>query len=534
MKIKAAIIVDNLSLKKWQLEAIHFASDILEIAIILNCTNSHSQVNIFKNFFYYALRFFSLRSSYTENIKISFSDSRTISFTSGENGRWQSIPNTVIEELNSNGIRLIIKFGMGLLRVDGAMNIFTILSFHHGDPAFFRGRPAGFYEILQNAESVGIVVQRLTDDLDAGVIFSSAQSKIFHYSYKDTSINFYKNSKFLLRKALKNYSVDCYQKLEKFGPNYHLPSNLLVCFFIFKLCFRKIKRLLYGLFIEKRWNIALFSFDGHNIPISLDIHNGLTPSINSPYTFYADPFFSQDGKSIFCEGMHSLSGLGEIIQLDRSNLNYSQSILNGRHYSYPSVLMFNGLEGILPETASHSGSHIYFAPFGSKSSMVKVLGIEDLRLIDATLFEHHGTFFLFGGQGRYSEDTLELFYSDNAIGPFHRHPCSPIVINPKGARMGGAIFKVDNKIYRFGQNNCYGYGNGLIAFEIINLTKNLYNETYVDEISLINACGPHTINFHDGQMIIDFYNHTFSFLSGYRRLTSIVWNKFPHVFLKNL
>ena len=38
---------------------------------------------------------------------------------------------------------------------------FDILSFHHGDPEKYRGRPAGFYEVLNKEERLGFIVQKL-------------------------------------------------------------------------------------------------------------------------------------------------------------------------------------------------------------------------------------------------------------------------------------------------------------------------------------------------------------------------------------
>ncbi|MEN1280068.1 hypothetical protein AAIH11_35115, partial [Pseudomonas aeruginosa] len=69
------------------------------------------------------------------------------------------------------------------------------------DPEYYRGRPAGFYEIYENADSVGIIVQKLSNKLDAGEVLVRGYSKVHHHSYKKTSRNFYLNSVVLLRKA---------------------------------------------------------------------------------------------------------------------------------------------------------------------------------------------------------------------------------------------------------------------------------------------------------------------------------------------
>ena len=66
MKLRAAIIIDQLSATKWQLDALNEASDQLEIVYVLNCVNSQKKRKLVKNFFYYVLNFFSLKNYQTK------------------------------------------------------------------------------------------------------------------------------------------------------------------------------------------------------------------------------------------------------------------------------------------------------------------------------------------------------------------------------------------------------------------------------------------------------------------------------------
>jgi hypothetical protein len=82
----------------------------------------------------------------------------------------------LLDVLRNDEVAAIIKFGMGLLRIPSSEQLSVpILSYHHGDPAEFRGRPAGFYEMLAGRSVMGQVVQRLSNDLDAGDIVASAR-----------------------------------------------------------------------------------------------------------------------------------------------------------------------------------------------------------------------------------------------------------------------------------------------------------------------------------------------------------------------
>ena len=91
---------------------------------------------------------------------------------------------------------------MNLLKIDEKFSNLTFLSFHHGDPSKYRGRPAGFYEILNGELTSGIIVQKLSNQIDAGKIFAFAESKVINYSYKETAKNFYKTQNTCFQKQL--------------------------------------------------------------------------------------------------------------------------------------------------------------------------------------------------------------------------------------------------------------------------------------------------------------------------------------------
>lgn len=291
MKIKTALIVDNLKLTEWQKRALSYASDVIDIEIILNCQNTHTKKNILKHFGYYLINLTALRSYLTRKSKLDSNYKTIVNFHSLYDGNWQILPDEVLEKIEKRGIKLIIKFGMSLLRINEATSKFDILSFHHGDPEKYRGRPAGFYEVLNNEERLGFIVQKLSNEIDSGTIFAKAYAKVIHHSYKKTAINFFEKSEFLLRKAIQNYLNESASSIHQLGKNYQLPENSLVVFFLLSLVKRKFARLFYGTFLEKKWNVVKFkkiNIDGLN---ELSISSGFVPSIDKKYSFYADPFF---------------------------------------------------------------------------------------------------------------------------------------------------------------------------------------------------------------------------------------------------
>ena len=146
-----------------------------------------------------------LRNHQSKQVKYDFSGVRVIEFDYNHENGWNFFPEKIIHFLRNGKIDLIIKFDHGLLKLDPELEKIKIFSFHHGDPRKYRGRPAGFYEILNEEKTCGIVVQSISNKIDSGKIYALAKSRIGNYSYKKTSINFYLASKFLLRRAIINF-----------------------------------------------------------------------------------------------------------------------------------------------------------------------------------------------------------------------------------------------------------------------------------------------------------------------------------------
>ena len=518
---KAAIIIDGVTVTKWQKDALDSAGDLLDIRLVLSCTNTKTTRKFAKYFLYYALNFFTLKNYLTRHVKLGYDRIKFSEFRSVNDGNWQKIPTSIINELAESQIDVVIKFGMSLLRIDESLTDYKILSFHHGDPAQYKGRPAGFYELLQMNSSIGTIVQELSNKLDSGRVWAIGYSKVYHHSYKKTAINFYSNSIFLLRKALINLSKESPIRISSDGNKYRLPGNLLVMWFLVIIFFRKIKRLLYGAFYEKKWNIATNKdFNVFN-EVSLSLENSKQAFVRPGYNFYADPFFSADGKKIRTEALNSINGLGEIIEIDTEHLHQKNVLLRGGyHFSYPFSFVFNDEEYLLPEVASYSSPYILKTPFCIKNK-INLKGLEKYRVVDATVIEFENTLYLFCSMNSNSDDCLYLFHSKGVEKKFLSHPLNPIVIDPSRARMGGRILYSNGKYYRFGQNNSYAYGNGISICEIAKLSVDEYEEEVVGALRLEGVCGPHTIDLFQNKAVFDFYYDKLSLFAWYRRIAPI-------------
>ena len=113
--------------------------------------------------------------------------------------------------------------------------------------------------------------------------------------------------------------------------------------------------------------------------------------------------------------------------------------------------------------------------------------------------------------------------SESLLENFKPHPMSPICLNPSNARMGGKILKQNRNLYRFGQDNSGEYGSKLSILKIMKLTPYEYSEEACGSIALVEARGPHTIDFdNEGKKIVlDYYVNVFSLFSGLRRFKAL-------------
>lgn len=521
-KTRVALLVDHCSLSKWQENALSTIADLVEIVLVLNCTNTVTKKHVARHGAYYALNLVSIRSPLTRKRNIAFAGCPVIDFESRYEKAWQWIPEDAVARLAQSGCRFMLKFGMSLLKTDNFAGI-DVLSFHHGDPRHYRGRPAGFYELLHDAPSVGFIVQKLSNELDGGEVLALGHAKAYQYSYRQTLQGLYLSSPALLRCAVINLLADRKVGIQPEGKNYRLPGNGLVAQFCVRLLAHKARRLLYGAFWEKRWNISVFENIDPTVTLELPVSDAKRAQIPDRYNFYADPFFSTDGRRIRAEALVGATGRGEIIELDSESLQVERTLLTGPHFSFPYPFADDGREFVLPEVASHEAP--YLLEISGTPQKIPLRGLEHTRVVDPALVKVDGRYYLFGGHSDSARGMLQLYVADSIDGPYKPHRMNSVVIDPSCARMGGRLLMRGGKLYRFGQDNSGAYGGGIRVMEVVTIDPEVYEEKEVGHLCFSDASGPHTIDTRNGRTVLDFYVDKFSILAGYRRLVAMVYGR---------
>ena len=525
-RLKVGLIVNSQSISKWQSSALQNSHDLIEIDTIIYCANSKTRAHLVKNALYYLLNLVSIRNTQTQSVpwvQLTTEECKVIKFDCQRSGIWETIDNPTKSEVGNQNLDLIIKFGMTLLKdPQDIPSKFGVLSFHHGDPSEFRGRPSGFYELIQGANHVGAVVQQLSNKLDAGTIRSFGKYRITDYSYRHTLETLFANSASLLRLAILNCLNSVTIDLSTDGKNHRLPSNRTVIKFVLFLTYRKFKRVIFGLFGRREWRIAEtspLSFEAIKPRHVIDLFNPIKPSRRT--SFIADPFILPNGDLIF-EAAKKHSELGQLMILSDGQMSLIDTSPIGRHkhLSFPFVTQTEGKCFILPEMAQSGAQLLYELQNNTFIKTHRLIGLDKERLIDPVLQYRNETWWLFAGQLGNEFDHLFAWSSFNIFGPYKPHLMNPVVIDPSRARNAGGFITFGTDLYRLGQNNCHGYGDGITVCRVLQLNEDCYQEQPIVKLAVDESHGPHTFSSNGEKAYVDYYRSVVDPLAWLARIRS--------------
>lgn len=521
-RLQVGVLVDRHKLARWQAQALRTLADGADLRVY-SCRNSRPASRRLGHGAYYLLNLLAIRNRLTrrESWPADVVPVAMYEFEAEWDGGWQKLPFELIEQFRRDRIDVIVKFGMGLLRIPPATELSVpILSYHHGDPGRSRGRPAGFYEMIAGEPVMGQVVQRLSDRLDAGEIVAFAETKIASHSYRSTLVEAYRHSPLILRQAIENSLEGRSWTPAQWGKNYRLPSNGLVLKFLVKQWQQAIERLLYGFFKEKRWNLATSAIDDG---ASLDTvvrtlsQRANWQSVRTPksYRFLADPFFHPDG-GLLVEGLNARTCRGEILHVRDGVVRRLSG--RGGHYSYPATHFDGGQWHIVPEVSEWSSAMSFALRENCLADPTELRIPGRSALLDPTPFSHDGIVYLFANLIDQGQSVLRLWSAETLGDEFVEHPSSPIRISPHGSRMAGSILRNGETLIRVGQDLRREYGDGLSFFRIAQIDRHRYREEHIRDFRFYHCKGPHTLNIDRGCAAFDFYDERFTVLAGIRRL----------------
>lgn len=513
-RIPTALIVSGGTVAAWQASALKHNSDLLDVRCVLIADDGTQRRPNVRHLAYQLLRTRVLRSVEERDVPLDEAvDPRTprIPFNPIREGAWRRFPPELREQADHFGAVVAIRFGMGLIRDPDSLGMeHGVLSFHHGDPARFRGRPAGFYELHEGESVVGTIVQRLSNDLDAGRILAIGWNRTVRHSYRRTMDGAYRDSRHVLRAALRSLRNGSRIEYPTNGRITRLPTNRVAARFVVDRAVAGIRHLLYGAFVRKAWTVGA----AMRTDLALPGEHTLTIETEIPRPgdarFIADPISTPEG-DILLEELDRRSGLGVIRRLGRDGTNTRVTLPGiGGHVSYPFTFRHLGIEYLLPEMAQCGPQSIFALNASGHAAGRPLLGLEDYRLIDPTLHHDGTTWWLFAGQSGSEFDLLWLWFADDPLGPFFPHPANPVVHDARRARPAGRLIATPTGLMRPAQDGTGRYGDGMIINRITRLDRWEYEEEPISTVRLAAARGPHTIALVDDRIIVDAYRDRLS------------------------
>lgn len=210
--------------------------------------------------------------------------------------------------------------------------------------------------------------------------------------------------------------------------------------------------------------------------------------------FYADPFILKRGDeiSILFEDFDQITRKGHIsavVSTDGGRSFTSPVRVLGTptrdspHASYPYLFEHHGEIYCLPEMFEANQLVLYrAAEFPWRWEHAATL-LEGLPVVDPTIFQHDGSWWLFHTLGGAASNLkLYLASAPELFGPWTPHPANPIKTDFRGARPAGTPFVHEGILYRPAQDSTHTYGGAVVIQRVEKLTSTEYRESEVCRI----------------------------------------------------
>ena len=250
-----------------------------------------------------------------------------------------------VSRIKKHNLDVLVRCGSGILSGE-ILNItkYGIVSLHHGDISFMRGRPAGFYEQIFKRAETGFVIQKLTETLDGGeIIFKGTTTTVFPWTYNYDRV--YNRSLYYLKMILSS-EINLLKRdvtLPYSGLNYSTPSLFHQLLYI-KTFLKILNRFLFNRVSNQRYYWSVF-FQRKESLNGVNFNKGVRviPRFNS---WLADPFaFSFKGKDyIFLEDFKTKDDKAVISVYEvigKKQYFLGECIVEKFHLSFPRVFEHN-------------------------------------------------------------------------------------------------------------------------------------------------------------------------------------------------
>jgi hypothetical protein len=404
-------------------------------------------------------------------------------------------PSDAIATIRAKNLDVILRFGFNILHGDILQSArYGVWSYHHGDNEFYRGGPPHFWELVEHNPLSGVMLQVLTEKLDAGLVLCKSQFNT--QATLSASAN-----RFAAYWGASGQVIQKLNQLHQFGWEhlernavppasykgkhkiYRSPTNAQVARWLGPVLLKKAARHYFKRNRVDYWRIGIRR--GH-APLYDTGSTGHFEWIASPKGhFWADPFlFEHEGRLwVFYEDYSypQQNGLISVAEVT-SQGSFSSPVVclsdPERHYSYPHVFRSGSEIFMIPESYDSQSVDLYRClEFPNKWTKEKTLF--QGKYVDTTVWQSDGLWWLMTtlAEPDPRAGQLLLFYAESLTGSLHFHPSNPISTDVRTNRGAGRIIATTGGLIRPSQSCSPTYGYSLSFHKITELSTSCYSES---------------------------------------------------------
>ena len=387
---------------------------------------------------------------------------------------------------------------------------YGVWKYQFGDWTHYRGGPAGFWEVHDKCSVSAAMLVRLTDDRDAVVVLREGY-------LRTNPLSAAKNRR-QLQECCARWAVQLAADirngvLSRFAAEPRrtsatvraAPSAAQRLQHRCKIISRMAAVAWRDLFRHEQWNIGVVEQ-----PITEFLERGTRAATRwfpepLPGEILADPFgVVRDGHlTVLCEYLRFDDNRGVIVAMEPDSATPSRRLpveigpTPPVHLSYPQMLQIEGRTFCAPETHEARELALYeLERFPDRWQKIATL-LTDTVVVDATVFEHGGLWWIAGSEAapKGANCELHLWHAQELTGPWQAHPGNPVKVDVRSARPGGTVFSRDGVLYRPGQDCSRTYGGRIVINRVTTLTPTAFAEELAAAVDP-EAAGPYPRGLH--------------------------------------
>ena len=392
-----------------------------------------------------------------------------------------------------------------------------VWSFHHDDETKYRGSPPCFWEIYSRDPVSGVLLQRLTERLDGGVVLRRGHVRT-QSSYEKNIDRVYMPSVVFPAQVctdLLNSKLDrlSHEPSKTEAKIYRTPKTGQTLTFLGRSFASQFKSRLQWATRQDHWTIGIIPAPINRLKTGLANTDWLQFPLEGNL---ADPFGVNigDHTHLLCEYMPLAAPRGTIawFVLEANRIvEWRLDILGeAAHASYPYLFQANGEYWCVPETKQLRQVALYRAVDISGGLWEKeAVLLKDYSGGDPTLQFHKGRWWMWSQDGEAADGRANvcLHHAKSLTGPWCPHSLNPVKLDVRSARPAGSPFLVGDSLFRPAQDCSRTYGARISLQQVVRMNPSEYEEVEVDSVEPASnwpfCAGVHTISAIGDKTLVD-------------------------------